>query len=159
VNWVAIELYSFATDAPFLRRPQSQWASSPCRRGRAAQRGTGDLHRTAPWRSRALRHLPTTSTTLPGIGLRAGLPPPGCRASTGGGAGTAAGELDPRRRRRLGRGEALALGGEASSGSLNEDGDGRYSPIVWVVAESAPFLHRYRSEQKMDHRYEASVGG
>jgi hypothetical protein len=85
--------------------------------------------------------------------------PPGCRASTGGGAGTAAGELDPRRRRRLGRGEALALGGEASSGSLNEDGDGRYSPIVWVVAESAPFLHRYRSEQKMDHRYEASVGG
>jgi hypothetical protein len=36
------------------------------------------------------------------------------------------------RRRRLGHGEALAHGEEASGGSVNEEGDGRYSPSVWV---------------------------
>jgi hypothetical protein len=34
-------------------------------------------------------------------------------------------------------------GEEASGGSMNEEGDGRCSPSVWVVAEGAPFLHCY----------------
>jgi hypothetical protein len=43
------------------------------------------------------------------------------------------------RRRRLSHGKALAHGEEG----VDEEGDGRYSPSTWDIAESAPFLHRY----------------
>jgi hypothetical protein len=49
-------------------------------------------------------------------------------------------------------------GEEASSGSMNEEGDGRCSPSVWVIAEALHFCIATEGGPKMDHRYEASVG-